>query len=406
MTGELGRGAGRVAVVVERYPCLSESFVRRDLEGLERFGFELAVVACAGARDADAWFSSGPRAAVFRPQAGSRGALHGVRRIPDSLRFARRARELFPPGLRAAAPAMRAALTAARLLPDLRAWRPDWLHAHFLGLPAAVAALMARRLGIPLTLSAHARDIFVPTSRLDRICAEARWITACSEHARASLLGRLPPDRAGRVLHVPHDVACGPPAARAAAPQDGPLRLLSVSRLVPKKGLDVVLQALALLHDVPYRYRIAGAGPEQRRLRDLARELGLERVEFLGALEPAAVAEELARADLFVLGTRTAPDGDRDGIPNSMLEAIATGVPVVVTDGGAVAEVVRHRRSGWLTPPNDPRALAGALREAATDPELRREVAETAHAELWRRCSSDLRRGDLAIRIGEELGRP
>jgi glycosyltransferase involved in cell wall biosynthesis len=183
-----------------------------------------------------------------------------------------------------------------------------------------------------------------------------------------------------------------------------PLRLLSVCRLVPKKGIDVVLRALAMVRsEVHYHYRICGAGPELPRLRALTRELQLENVDFVGPISPAAVAAELAQADVFALGTRRTPDGDRDGLPNALLEAMAAGVPVIASDAGAVSEVVQHRRTGWLPPPDRPREFADALREVALDRVIRWTVAVNAHAEIRRRFSSELSPSLLALRIAGEI---
>jgi len=208
----------------------------------------------------------------------------------------------------------------------------------------------------------------------------------------------------GRVVRFRHYVDCGPTVTERATRDGAPLRLLSVCRLVPKKGIDVILRALALLGpEVPCRYRIVGGGPERAQLYGLARELGLPGVEFVGPLPPDIIPTELAQADVFVLGLRTARDGDRDGVPNAVLEAMAAGVPVVVSDAGAVSEVVRHGSTGWLLPPDQPRAFAEALREVASDHAMRRRVAEGAHLEIRRRFSSELRPSPLAVRLAREI---
>lgn len=401
---ELPRNAtGRVAVIVDRFPCLSESFVRRELACLEAQGLTLLVVACSSARRSDTWVSSEQCAHVIRADecAGRRGRwrLFGA----EALSALASARALFPPGPRGMAAAVRAAWLATAIRPFLDSWRPDWIHAHFLGRPAAVACLLTERLGVPLSISAHARDVFVPAVRLARVCSRARFVAACSEQARASLMGRLPAAVADRIAHFPHDVACAADLPDRETREAAPLRLLSVCRLVPKKGVDVVLRALALLK-LHHRYRVVGEGLELPSLRALVRELGLkESVEFVGPVAPDRIPAELARADVFVLGNRTAPDGDRDGIPNAMLEAMAAGVPVVVGDAGGVSEVVRHRHTGWLLPPDRPEALAEALLEIAAEPALRRTVAANAHAEVLRRFAGYRNSERLCRRLVTEI---
>jgi glycosyltransferase involved in cell wall biosynthesis len=214
----------------------------------------------------------------------------------------------------------------------------------------------------------------------------------------------LPSALIERVIHVPHDVACDPVLPERGIRAGPRIRLLSVCRLVPKKGIDVVLKALALLGSgACYQYRVIGDGSELPRLRALARSLGLHDVQFLGARPPDDVAVELAWADLFVLGTRTAVDGDRDGIPNAILEAMAAGVPVVAGNAGGVGEIIRDRETGWLTPANDETALADAIRVAVSDPSSRQRIASNAHAEVWQRFSRNRTTSLLTLRLTSEL---
>jgi glycosyltransferase involved in cell wall biosynthesis len=163
------------------------------------------------------------------------------------------------------------------------------------------------------------------------------------------------------------------------------------------------LQAWALFPSpLLYQYRVVGDGPEYSRLRELADRLGLRGVEFARALPPERVQSELAEADVFVAGARTAEDGDRDGIPNSILEAMAAGVPVVANDAGSISEVIRHRRTGWLVP-GRAKALADALLDAALHPSLRHSIAKAAHHFVYARFSPDRNPSGLAVRLHHEL---
>ena len=390
--------AGRVAVMVDKYPCLSESFIRRELTCLASLGFTIVILTCSPASRADKSLLPESPFTVIYPDAHIRLGAESLRELPHAL-------TLFPTGLRGAAAACRAAWAAAAVRPALESWKPDWLHAHFLGMPAAAASLLSRRLHVPLSISAHARDVFVPQIHFTSVCSRARFVSTCSEHARASLIEQLPSLLAERVVHFPHDVECGP-AVNNGEPVNGvALRILSVCRLVPKKGIDVILRALALLRSDSssrYRYRIVGDGPELPRLKTLASDLNLQDVEFVGPVPPGVIQRELAQADVFVLGARMMPDGDRDGIPNAMLEAMAAGVPVVVSDAGGVSEVIRHRSTGWLVPPNNPEAFADALREVASDHHVRRRVASSARAEVRRRFTRNGRL--LALKLISEMG--
>jgi glycosyltransferase involved in cell wall biosynthesis len=153
----------------------------------------------------------------------------------------------------------------------------------------------------------------------------------------------------------------------------GTPRILSVGRLVPKKGHDLLIRAAAALREdgVSFELRLAGDGVEWPQLQRLVHELGVaDRVTFLGPLTPAEVREELAAAAVFALGCRKMPDGDRDGLPNVVLEAMAAELPIVSTTMAGVSEAVQDGLSGLLVAPEDPGALAAALRRVLDDPAL------------------------------------
>lgn len=382
----------RVVVVADRYPCVSESFVRNDLAALEKRGISVSIVACCPPERCDRWISSPLEAEVLHTSETLKAfpLLKKAAVCFNAMSCVGFGAAFFRGRIRPLRGTARTAWTASVVGPRIARWRPDWVHAEFLGLPAAVGRLLAARLSVPFSISAHARDIFVPAMRLDRLCSTARFVAVCSSHARASLIGRLPPQLAEKVLYCPHVVACPPLRGRRPEGPARPPLFLCVARLVPKKGIDTVLQALALVRRrMHFRFRVVGGGPESDRLQQLARQLSLDCVEFTGPEAPSDVAAHLAQADLFVLGTRTAADGDRDGIPNALLEAMAAGVPVVATDGGAVSEIIRHRWTGWLSPPDDRMALADCICEAASMPELRNEITERAWFQVRRRFSSD-----------------
>ena len=404
-----GEGAARrVAVIVDKYPCLSESFVRRELTYLQSVGFELLVLTCSPALPPDRLLSPELRMTVVHSHECARLPSLRIQVAKEMLRELPRSHSLFPSGLRSSGAEIRASWTATALSYPLRNWRPHWVHSHFLGMPAAVACLLNQQLQVPFSVSAHARDVFVPMVHVPRVCAAARFVTVCSQHAQTALIDQLPAALKNRIVHIPHDVECTPNLPPLREPSGSVFRLLSVCRLVPKKGLDVVLHALALLQsETPdrYRYRIVGGGPERTRLIQLAHSLKLNGVEFVGPVSPDTVQKELLCADAFVLGTKRAPDGDRDGIPNAILEAMAAGTPVVVSDAGGVSEVVQHHETGWLVPANDPVSLAQALRELTVDDSLRSRMIRNAHTAIWKRVSGNRNSAALAHRLASEMSK-
>jgi glycosyltransferase involved in cell wall biosynthesis len=163
-------------------------------------------------------------------------------------------------------------------------------------------------------------------------------------------------------------------------------RLLSICRLVEKKGLETIFHAVAILQNDGFAVSldVTGAGPEAPRLQALRGSLGLTDVRLLGPASRCQVAEALTRADALICGNQIAADGDRDGIPNIVLEAMAAAVPVIATDVGGLAEIVSNKQTGWLVPPRDAGALARAVREAAADEAQRQTIAMRGRMEVER----------------------
>lgn len=236
-------------------------------------------------------------------------------------------------------------------------------------------------------------------------CAGARLLPVCEFFRRRLLEEGCPPESV--IVHR-FAVDLTRFAFRRPRPVSDPPRLFSVARLVEKKGLDTALLALARLRDrgVTLRYRIAGEGPEREKLQALSRRLGLERqVEFLGAVPNEVVARELAAADVFTLPSQTAADGDMEGIPVSLMEAMATGVPVVSTYHSGIPELIEDGVSGFLVPERDAEALADRLLRCleASDDErealrraARKRVEEQFDLKMWNARLLALVRGEVS----------
>ncbi len=254
----------------------------------------------------------------------------------------------------------------------------EHLHAHFLHTPASVARYTARLKGLPWTVSAHAKDVWtIPEWEKAEKLADCRWLVTCSQANAAHLSERAPDDRVGLVYHgLDLDRFDSRPSAERLA--GGPLRLLTVGRAVPKKGHDDLLDALARLSkELDWRWCHIGGGPMLPHLKTRARELGIDgRIDWLGPQTQAAVLEQYRRADLFVLASRIGEDGDRDGLPNVLLEAQSQGVACISTAVSAIPELIDDGITGLLVPQRDPSALADAIADLANDPERRRAMAD------------------------------
>jgi colanic acid/amylovoran biosynthesis glycosyltransferase len=272
----------------------------------------------------------------------------------------------------------------------------DHIHAHFINHPATAAWIVSRLTGISYSVTAHANDLFVEPALLERKVADASFVVAISEYNRSYLRRRVPD--AGRIELVHCGVALG---EFPFGEREGGARLVSVGRLEPTKGHDDLLRAFAeLAPDFPQlTLDVVGAGPEGGALTKLARELGLDRrVRFLGALPTDGVKEILREADVFVLAARRHVSGRMDGIPVALMEAMASGVPVVATALSGIPELVVDGVTGIVVPPHDPARLSAALRRLVEDPPLRSQLARQAREHVASHFDLDVeaeRLGDL-----------
>ena len=373
-----------IAIVLKGYPRLSETFIAQEIHALEQRGLALTLFSLRHPTDP---------------------AVHPVHRriaapvtyLPEYLhdepgrvfRAWRRARRL--PGYRQALRAWhrdlrrdptrnrvrrfgQACVLATELPQGIRQ-----LYAHFLHTPASVARYAAVMTGLPWSCSAHAKDIWTsPEWEKREKLADLDWLVTCTELGREHLAGLA--DRPEKVELVYHGLDFSqlpaPPAERPrrdGATPDKAVRLLAVCRLVEKKGMDVLLDGLAELPEtLHWRLDHIGGGPLAKTLEARAEALGVaDRIAWLGAQPQETVFERYRAADLFVLPSRVADDGDRDGLPNVLMEAQSQGLACLSTTVSAIPELIEDGTTGVLVPPEDPRALAGALATLIARPDRR-----------------------------------
>jgi colanic acid/amylovoran biosynthesis glycosyltransferase len=379
----------RLAYILSTFPCRSESFLAREMAHLRAQGFTVRVFAAAPEEATPLPDAAGP--VHYRPSFFSLAALRGLcylflRHPLGLLRWLRLVLLLL-------CECPREARTAVGNLPALGAFARAFdceklghIHAGFLSWPACIGLSLAAVTGASFSSAAHARDVFVESGALRLKVSRARFVTVCTRAAWRHLRSRLPPACHAK-LHVCYhgiDLPGRPLHARAgwAGNANDEYTLVCVGRLVPKKGQAELLRAFAtVLTRLPYcRLIIVGAGPERESLRRLALALGLtERVEWKGWQPPETTRNIIGAADLLVVPSCVAPDGDRDGIPNVILEAFAAATPVVATRLEGITEAVVDRRTGVLVEPGDVAALAAAIEELLGNAHLRRVLARAAH---------------------------
>ncbi|MFK7960966.1 MAG: glycosyltransferase family 4 protein [Phycisphaerales bacterium] len=401
-----------MALVAPWYPALSETFVRREAAELRRRGADMCVVSLREPGEQDITLTGeSPDAIVYRgaastfAAAAAEGLRHPWRSLGTlcmSLADALNPGEPTSPGARARFVVQ--ALGAIGLAPRLRARGVQHLHAHFAHASAGVAMYTARQLGVPFSFVGHANDIFERRQLLARKLRRAAFVSCISHwhrelyqsiHARPeseypvvrcgvdvsqwSSTGAAGESPAASPAGSPDDAVPGEPSSAAIAP----VRLLGVGRIVAKKGFDRLIDALPRLPEglSPWTLTIIGDGPAFDDLAAQVAASGLAgRITLAGAQPEAVVTEAMQSADVFVLPCRVDGQGDRDGIPVVLMEAMACELPVIVGDLPAIRELVHAPDVGRLVPAKDDDALVAALAEIIGNADARAAIGRAARA--------------------------
>jgi colanic acid/amylovoran biosynthesis glycosyltransferase len=285
------------------------------------------------------------------------------------------------------------------------------VHAHFANQPATAAWIVHRLTGVPFSFTAHANDLFLGPALLERKVADARFVVAISEYNRRLLLEHCPSAHRVEVVH------CGVDSERFAPPSIGARdrdRIVCVASLTARKGHLHLIDALALLADdhPSIELDLVGDGPERGRICQRARDRSVaHRVRLLGARSWEDVRAALADARVFVLPSVRTPSGRMEGIPVALMEAMASGVPVVASRLSGIPELVEDGVTGLLVAPGEPAALAAAMARVLQDDALAVELTHGARALVERSFSlagEAERLGDLFAEsiAGDGAGRP
>jgi glycosyltransferase involved in cell wall biosynthesis len=403
----------RIAVVLKGYPRLSETFIAQEILSLETDGADITIVSLRHPTDGKThpvhdkikapvlylpeylyqelprvlrgWWQSRKQLGY---QAARRAWWADLKRDPTPNRIRRWGQAL---------------VLAAELDPAI-----STLYAHFLHTPGSVARYAAGITRRPWAVSAHAKDIWLtPEWEKREKLADCAWAVTCTAYGHAHLES-LGPGKTTLSYHgldlaaLPSPPATRPP--RRGESKDDAIHLVSVGRAVPKKGFDGLLHALASLPTaLHWTWTHIGGGGELAKLKRQAEALDIsEKITWKGARAQAEVFEAYREADLFVLPSRIAEDGDRDGLPNVLMEAASQGLCCLASDVAGVSELLTHGETGWLTPADDPEALASAITTLAGDPDQRLRLG-AAGLDRVTRCFDHA--AGLSI-IRERLGIP
>ena len=370
-----------LAYVLKRFPRISETFIAAELIELERQGELISVFALIDPKEPfkhgfldelAAEVSYLPQRPLREPRRVAAALLRTLRSSPRGW-FAAAGFALRPPRIAV----WRLVLAATVLRDEMTRLGIDHAHAHFATEGAELARLAHLMGGPPYSATTHAKDIYhedVRPQDLRRKLGSAAFVATVSEANRTYLRSILGGDNGVHVVPNAVDLRrLGTSGDRS--PEPG--LVVSTARLIEKKGLGDLVEACRILRerDVPVRLEVAGDGPLLDELRSAARRAGLEGA-FPGARRHEEVRALYDRGAIFCLPCVVASTGDRDGLPTSVLEAMACGVPVVTTGVNGLPDVVIDGETGLVVPEHDPPALADALERLLADPELAGRLGE------------------------------
>lgn len=376
------------AYVVSQFPEFCETFVLNEMIELEKRGVPFKVFSLKSCRDTQ--FQPGAReimdrATFYAPHplhpghllANLRSIFTGPGRYLATLALAFRARR---GGIAVLIKTLYVFYIAAWFARIARREGVHHIHAHWASIPSSGGLCIARLAGIEFSLTAHAYDIFIDRTLLREKIQEARYLVTCTEYNKRFLLKTYPDVAPGKVEAVYHGTDMDVFARDHNVAAEKPV-MLSVGRLCDTKGFPELIEACRLLREkgLDFECRIVGDGYMRDALETQIRDAGLTgQVRILGLMPREKVIEEYSQARLFVLPCVITARGDRDGLPNVIVEAMAMGLPVVGSEVSGLPEAIHHGETGLLVPPENPPALAAALEKLWNDAALRRTMGEAA----------------------------
>jgi glycosyltransferase involved in cell wall biosynthesis len=384
-TGESARSP-RLAYIIGTYPGLTTTFIDREIRALRRQGVHLQIISI---RKPHTRLSAEQE--VLQEGVVYLIPISGLRFLGAQLRYLFTQSKEYTGVLRYLLSAPHASrksrfktllhfLEGVYAAEILRRYAIDHLHAHFADRAATVALVASRLLGIPYSLTAHANDIYVDPVLLPQKISAASFVITCTRYNQAYLQKLTGPSTHGKLKCIYHGLELDHYKPHQKQ-ENTTLRLLAVGQLKEKKGFSYLIEACFILkrQGVNFNCEIIGEGPLRDELTARIGELSLEGCLTLsGALPHNEIIRKYQEADIFVLPAVLGADGDRDGIPNVIIEAMAMGLAVVSTHHSGIPEVIQAGYNGLLATPADAPALAAELDRLAKNPALRRELGKQA----------------------------
>ena len=383
------RGAGKLVIFLKGYPRLSETFIAQEILNLEKAGLDIQLIS------------------LRHPTDTKRHPIHHeikapITYLPEYVHdewkrclFAwRKARKM--PGYKTARRIwlkdlkrdltrnrvrrfVQSLVAAAEIDQDAH-----WFYGHFIHTPGSVTRYAGIIRDLPFSFSAHAKDIWTsPDWELSEKLNDAQWTVTCTKGGADHLASLAEKESAVRLVYHGLDLKRFPapkskPSTRTGRSAKDSIQMLSVGRAVEKKGLDTLLKALALLpNSLHWHWTHIAGGPLLEELKALGEKLGLSKnLTFLGSQAQSRVLKAYGESDIFILPCRIAADGDRDGLPNVIVEAQSQKLPVISTPISGIPELIEDQANGLLVPPNSPQELAEAIEKLALNPNVREKMGQ------------------------------
>ncbi len=380
MADQAAEPRARIAYVLGQFPSVSETFILREICALQKLGFNITILSMQPGAELVhdsarpllgqtryrphplSWPSiSALFTAVLHKPFGYLSALWMA--LSYAIREPAAVRELIS-----------AFLVACYFVVTIPPGQMRHIHAHFATYPSTVGLLLAEMLGVGFSMSCHARDIFTDQAKLMRAKIDgAEFVTVCTDYGADRLQRMHAMLNSEKLKVIRHGIDFTEFVPGPHREHRVPL-IVSVGRLIEKKGFPILLRAVALIaaEGIDFELAIIGEGPQREELEQLVNGLALtDRVHLPGAQSEDELIALYRIADVFALTPIVAEDGDRDGLPNVIIEAMAADIPVVATAVGAVGELVVHEETGLLAQPGNARQIAECIERALVDRDLR-----------------------------------
>jgi len=401
------RGTGlRVAYIMSRFPKLTETFVLYEMLALEERGTAVEIFPLLRHRGA----ARHPEAARLVPRAHFKPflSLEILRANWAAFRkWPRRYLRLWWEVLSGTWGSLNFLVGGIGILPkcvlfarEMERLGVHHVHAHFANHPALAAMIIHRLTGIPYSFTAHGSDLHVDRTMLEEKVRAAAFVVTVSSYNRDLIVEECGDDVEGKVkvIHCGVDPDGFPPSPFRYNGRNDTLRIISVASLEEVKGHRFLIEACRLLHErgVSFECDLVGDGPLRREVAASIDKAGLRhRIRVRGGLPRPEVVRSLGRAHVAVLASHPTPSGKREGIPVSLMEAMASELPVVASAVSGIPELVENGRTGILVPPGDPPALADALERLAADPFLRNWMGTAGREKVQREFDLSNTAGDI-----------